>query len=276
LIENSIKLLVISLLFLQTASATPSFLGLCHKQWNCKQTLQSFSSTEIKTGWLENTFGSRCRCGNQILQDPRDKVLRIHLVNSPCMRNNRCGKYEMLYKETARSASKKISRGNRRILKKFRRITLRLKRRLERANGNVKLYVSPCLECDLNAKARKILLGIVSSYLPDALLVDNPYRQRCIKGVVCEKHGIKPKLSAPCIVDLDGVDGGVVDMKKWLSNYSHCELQYYWNYGMNCISGGFVDPRLRSCALGRQYFSNLRKTLCRYYTDLSSDTCSLL
>ena len=262
--------------FIANAHAIPSFLGLCHPEWNCSQTIKTLSGDVIKTGWLENTFGNRCKCADRILQEPRDKILRVHLVNSPCMRNNRCGRYELLYKETASSASKKIIRGNRPILKKFRRIVLRLKRRIERANGSVKLYVSPCLECDLYGRARRVLLGIVSTQLPDAILVDNPYRKRCIRGVVCEKHGINPKLSAPCIVDLDGIDGGVVDIKSWLQRYSHCELQYYWNYEMNCIRGSFIDPRKRQCRYGSDYFDKLRRTLCQYYSDLSSDICSPL
>ena len=262
--------------FIAQTHATPSFLGLCHPEWNCNQTLQTLSGYRIKTGWLENTFGSRCKCADRLLQDAREKILRVHLVNSPCMRNNRCGRYELLYDETARSASKKIIRGNRRILQKFRRTVLRLKRRIERAKGNVKLYVSPCLECDLNGRARRSLLSIVAGIMPSAILVDNPYRQRCIRGVVCEKHGINPKLSAPCIVDLDGVDGGVVDIKSWLQRYSHCELQYYWNYEMNCIRGSFIDPRKRQCRYGSDYFDNLRRTLCQYYSDLSSGICSPL
>ena len=262
--------------FIAQTHATPSFLGLCHPEWNCNQTLKTLSGDVIKTGWLENTFGSRCKCADRLLQDARDKILRVHLVNSPCMRNNRCGRYELLYKETARSASNKIIRGNRRILQKFRRTVLRLKRRIDRAKGNVKLYVSPCLECDLNGRARRSLLSIVAGIMPSAILVDNPYRQRCIRGVVCEKHGINPKLSAPCIVDLDGVDGGVVDIKSWLQRYSHCELQYYWNYEMNCIRGSFIDPRKRQCKYGSDYFDNLRRTLCQYYSDLWSDICSPL
>jgi hypothetical protein len=272
---NWVKLLTVSLLFVSSASATPSYLALCHKKWNCAETLSTFGDI-IKTGWLDNTFGTRCSCVTKLLDDPRDKILRVHIMNSPCMRNSRCGRYELLHGETARSASKKINRGNRKFLNRYKRRVRILGKRIAKAKGNVKLYVSPCLECDIRGKARKRLLAITASLLPDAILVDNPYRQRCIKGVVCEKHGIKPKLSAPCIVDLDGVDGGVVDVRKWLRTYSHCELQYYWNYGMNCISGSFVDPRLRSCALGRQYFFNLRKTLCQYYTDLSSDICSPL
>lgn len=270
---NWIKSLAISLLFSSVASATPSYLALCHPKWNCNETMQSFTGSVIATGWLENTFGNRCKCVTKLLQDPREKIIRVHIMNSPCMRNKRCGRYELLHGETASSASKKVIRGNRKFIRKYKRAVRRLKNRVERANGSVKLYVSPCLECDLNGRARRSLLAITADIIPGAILVDNPFRQRCIQGVVCEKHGINPRLSTPCIVDLDGIDGGVVDIKNWLKKYSHCELQYYWNYGMNCIEGSFVDPRERSCKLSRTYWTNLKDTLCRYYLAPLQDTC---
>ena len=70
-----------------------SYLGLCHKTWECRKTLQSFANRkEILVGWLEGSFGSECACGDKILASPRPKIIRIHLANGPCLRNRRCGR----------------------------------------------------------------------------------------------------------------------------------------------------------------------------------------
>jgi hypothetical protein len=258
------------------AFAAPSYLGMCHKDWNCKGMLASWNGSEaIITGWLENTFGTECSCVNKLLATPTPKVVRVHLSNSPCMRNKRCGRSEPLYGETAASASRKILADNKTLWRKFAMTTQRLKKRLEVANST-KCYVSPCLECDLNDKARTRLLSYVRDALPSCIPVDNPYRQRCLNGYVCEKHGFNPDVPGSCIVDLDGTDGSTIDLKKWLERYKRCDIAYYWEPFMNCIRGDkFVLPMQRNCKYDSSMFDYIKGILCRYFLPPSSVTCSL-
>ena len=137
--------------------------------------------------------------------------------------------------------------------------------------SNLTCYVSPCLECDLNANSRRILTNILFAALPVCNVVDNPYRQRCLPGYTCEQHGENPTLSAPCIVDMDGSDGATIDLKKWVAKYKHCDLSFYWEPWMNCIRGKFVDPRSRNCSYGKSIFEG---ALCRSFLHPSSATCS--
>ena len=266
---------LICLYFIGEVKAAPSFLALCHKDWNCNATISLYNGQEtIYSGWLENTFGQQCKCADRLLSDARPKVIRAHLINSPCMRNKRCGRYEVLYKETTASASRKVIRNDKRFFKKFDQVVTTFKNRLDKASGNVRCYVSPCLECDLYERARRILINRVSNTLPNCSVVDNPYRQRCIGGTICEKHGTNPSLNRPCIVDLDGIDGQTVNLRRYVALYKHCDLTYYWESWMNCIRGDFVEPRQRNCKYHRSIFEFTRGILCQYFSDQFLDTCS--
>ena len=256
------------------ALGAPSLLGVCHPKFNCGAVQQLYKGQDrLNISWLENTFGGECKCLEPLLNDVRPKVIRTHLIQSPCMRNKRCGRYEALWGYTAASASRAAKNPKSRLRKRFAVILERFRQRI---NGrNLTCYVSPCLECDLYEPARRELANLVSAAVPSCNIVDNPYRRRCLSGAVCERHGVNPSLSAPCIIDLDGIDGTTVDVKKWVAKYQHCDLQFYWEYWMNCIrSEKFVDPRKRNCSYPFSLFEYTRGMLCQYFYP-SSDTCSL-
>jgi len=270
------RIILVLLALTATAQAQGmSYLGMCHAKWNCEATMRTWSGKDkIVTGWLEQTFGEDCKCADRILHDKRDKVIRVHLLNSVCMRNKRCGRYEPLYGYTPASASRAILRGDKRLLRKYDRLLLRLKARLEKSKGAVQCYVSPCLECDLNERARRTLLNRAAIVLPYCSLVDNPLRAKCIKGYICEKHGERPNVTRPCIVDLDGTDGRQVNLKEFAKRYRACDIRYYWEPFMNCIKGSFVDPRSRKCDFGVDLFTKTRRLICQYFSHPSSGTCS--
>lgn len=222
-----------------------SYIGMCNKTWDCNNTLKQWNGEPF--GWLENSFGSKCECVNRLLSTDMDKVVRVHILNGPCMRNKRCGRYEVFYGYTPASASRAIIRGDGKLIAKIETLLKRLKSRLDNASGKVTCYVSPCLECDLNERARRTLANLVFAYLPNCYFVDNPYKYSCIRGAICEKHGASPSVAWPCIVDLDGTDGSTIDIQKWLAKYSYCNLRFIWYPWMNCIGSKFIDPRKRNC-----------------------------
>lgn len=255
------------------AYAAPSLLGVCHKDFPCRQVNNLYHGLEqVELGWLENTFGQDCRCVDSLLNDPRPKIIRAHLIQSPCMRNKRCGRYEALWGYTAASGSRAAQNPRSRLRRRFTRILETFKRRVE--GKELTCYVSPCLECDLYEPARRVLANLVSAAVPSCNVVDNPYRRKCLPGYTCEQHGVNPKLTAPCIVDLDGIDGTLVDMKSWVARYKHCDLSYYWEPWMNCIRGSFVDPRSRNCKYNAGTFEATKDLLCQYFYQ-SSVICSL-
>jgi hypothetical protein len=240
-----------------------SMLGLCHKLWPCQESLQAFKGLpRIQTGWLMQTFADDCRCGRKLLSDPRPKVVRIHIANGPCLRNRRCGQYEIFAGETVASADRKVRKKDERLLSRFKVVLAKTKALLQNAQGELKCYVSPCLECDLSDRARQVLFGLASEYLPGCRQVDSVFSQRCLPGKVCEKHGEKPSLNAPCIADLDGVDYQKADVIGFAERFKHCEMAHLWALKLNLIDPhgtSFIDPRKRTTIPNRNYFEAMAR-----------------
>lgn len=251
-----------------------SLLGMCHKDFDCKQIRSIWNGiSTIKTGWLETTFGIDCPCITKLLKSTKPKIVRVHLLNGPCLRNKRCGRYEPFWKMTIASANRKVKKGDRRFYKKFSVVLDRVKKRLASATGQLTCYISPCLECNLYAGTRRILFDLVRVTLPDCVLVDSPISGPCLSGTVCERHGIDPHVVKPCIVDMDGSSGLNADTKKYLSAYRRCDVRYYWEPWMNCASHNFIDPRQRKCSIDINKIKRAREYLCHSSLRQSSDIC---
>lgn len=245
-----------------------SYLAMCHPSWPCKRSLDVYKPhATIVTGWLEQTFAQDCHCADRLLALPKPKVVRVHIANGACLRNQRCGQYEIFAGETIASANRKVARGDRRLLSRYTRVVKRLRERLSRA-GEVTCYVSPCLECDLNERARKVLHNITSDLLPSCRLVDSVYGRPCLRDAVCEKHGAAPRVPRPCITDTDGVRAEDIDMQRFLRVSRGCALAYVWSSGFNCLNhhqAKFVDPRKRDCQKNAAPFETLAQYLRTTY-----------
>lgn len=251
------------------ASAAPalSYLGLCQKSWPCEKSIAAFKGQSvIRTGWLELTFGTKCPCAERLLNDPRRKEIRVHLSNGPCLRNKRCGPYEVFYGETIASANRKVKAGDKKLLDKFVAVAKQLDGRLSKSRGELTCYVSPMLESDLDGKARRILHNLTRSVLPGCSLVDNPHRRACLPNTVCEYHGAAPRVQSPCIADMDGAPAEETSVSKFLRSTKRCDQSHIWGLGFNCnkeLGGKFVDPRKRNCDRPKSYYQNLAKYLNR-------------
>lgn len=240
-----------------------SYLGLCNKTWECRKTFQSFTNRkEILVGWLEGSFGSECACGDKILASPRPKVIRIHLTNGPCLRNRRCGRHEVFYGYTIPSASRALEKAPERLNRRFLRVIERTKARLAKGR-NYSCLISPVLESDFKESVRLKWLKLAESHFPSCDMVDNPLKRPCLPGYVCERHGVNIKAKAPCIADLDGIDGSKVDLKKWSKAVNQCDLKFYWEPWMNCIRDSFIDPINRNCEYKTSRFKKAKEQACK-------------
>lgn len=229
-----------------------SYLGMCHPKWPCEKAIEAFDGLPIiRFGWLEQTFGEKCPCVDKLLQDERPKEVRVHIANGPCLRNKRCGRYEIFHSFKIVSASRAIKANKAKIVRKYVKVLDGLRERLAKSRGSLACYVSPVLESDFDGRTRKILHSLTASYLPSCTLVDNPLRGKCIGGTVCERHGPNPGLTPPCIADLDGNDANEISVPKFLRNTKACDMSFIWSVGLNCNghhAQTFVDPRRRDCA----------------------------
>lgn len=242
-----------------------SYLGMCHATWPCEESLTPFDGLDtIRLGWLENTFGAACPCVDTMLKDPRPKEVRVHIANGTCFpeRGRRCGRYEVFAGESIWSAERKIIKKDKKILERFKRVARRLRRRLAGAE-NLTCYVSPVLESDFNEKARRVLHRITASILPSCRRVDSVHLRACLPGVICEVHGDKPQLTAPCFADLDGVDMEATSIGDFLEGTKQCIQSHLWAFEMNCLDvypRTFIDPRKRVCV----YPSGLHETFVNW------------
>lgn len=229
-----------------------STLGMCHPKWPCDALVKAYKGLPVvRFGWLEQTFGEECACVDKLLQDERPKEIRVHIANGPCLRNNRCGSYEIFHGFQIVSGSSATKKPRSRVIRKFTKVLDRLRIRLAKSRGPLTCYVSPVLESDFDGRTRKILHSLTASYLPACTLVDNPLRGKCIRGAVCERHGPNPSLTAPCVADLDGIDASQVSVPEYLAKTKACDMSFVWSVGLNCNSHHsqrFIDPRERNCA----------------------------
>lgn len=255
------RILFALIAFCSIAHAEPglSYLGMCHQLWPCQASMKAFDGLPvIRTGWLMQTFADDCRCAATLLQDPRPKEIRVHIANWTCARNQRCGQYEIFAGLTTQQADRKVREKDPALLKKFQAVLEKTQRLLQNARGGLKLYVSPCLECDLSDASRKILLDLTAKAFPHATLVDSVFRPQCLPNVVCEKHGDAPSgLRSPCGVDTDGIDFQKIDVPKYFERYQHCDYSHLWMLRFNLNDPhitNFIDPRKRITAPTSKHF----------------------
>lgn len=260
------KWLLLLVLFLSSVSAQNqnmgmSYLGLCNSTWPFKDSMTAFEGLkEIKLSVLAGaTFGPDCQGLRRILWDSRPKTVRMHIANSTCQpeRGRVCGSYEVFDNSGTASNERQILL-NQGTWKRYVEQLNRAKDYVSASVGPLNLYLSPCLECDLGSKARKKMLDEAAKVFPSAVLVDNPIRDRCIDGVVCEQHGYGASPRARCIADLDGDDWQDGDMLKLATKFRNCDLDFIWGLKFNCVdhhNRNFVDPRKRDCSIANaNYF----------------------
>lgn len=265
-------LAVVTALLMTTASAQESTLGLsaiglCHPRWPCLQSLTVFEGLPVKRlGFLAPpTFGKSCPCYREFLRLPGPKFVRVHIANGTCFpeRSRRCGRGEVFEGESIASADRKLRRKRPDLLRRYRRNAVRLRRLLTPDPLTIE-RLALCLECPVSDRARRALLVVAREVFPEGVFVDSVLTQRCLPGTLCEKHGSHPRLSPPCIADLDGVDAREVDIGKFRARTAQCEASYIWLRELNLLSdipGPFVPPPQRTNAPTRRVFDLLRRWL---------------
>lgn len=249
------RALIVLLLMCGVAQAEGlSLIGMCNPTWNCRATIQGWRDRPIVVGWLENSFGNRCSCADKLLKLRRKKTIRVHLANSPCLRNRRCDMHDIFYGHTVTTANHAMMTPGSDVRRRFAKVISRFAARLEKSKGRVSCYVSACLECDLNETSRNLMARRLRSRLPDCHVVDNPLKDACLPRTICEKHGPDVPRYQPCIYDLDGTEvKSFTELKKVADKTKHCTLRFAWSHWMNCVreNQSFVMPLARRCEVNR-------------------------
>jgi hypothetical protein len=223
-----------------------SYIGICNPNFPCERALQGVNAL----GYLADAFGHRCQCVQRFLKTPGKKYLRVHLSNGTCFpeRRRKCGREDVFYRETLRSAESKILRKDRRILRAYEASILRTKVLLGQADTETTIRYSLNLESPFSNRARRILLEVAKKHLPEEALVDSVLSQKCLSGLICERHGDSMSYlpGQRCISDTDGITLFEADLFKLRARSQECEAIFYWTTGFNLLpygySGKFIYP----------------------------------
>lgn len=249
--------------------------------------------SELHVAFLYNTFGNDFRCLKRILEDPRLQTLEINLINEPGHRNRRLGSYEFLYSVGSVSTyNQKLRSRDAKLKAKFIKYVTPLQTFLdEHSPPNLNLLINPGLESNVSVASGRVLISWAREAFPTARMVWNPLRLsktglRQTKADLVESHGLAPKLSAPCVYNMDGADVSYPNRpaigeksyqegqtKNWIQSgpplrqiieeYANkCEVAFIWSAegnGINPEARGFVDPRKRNNKIS----TNMYKTIMR-------------
>lgn len=252
-----------------------SYLGMCHPKFPCDQALAVFSGIETPClGWLHTTFGAMCTCPKRFLATEGKKIVRVHVVNGTCFkeRGRTCAKDEVFYQETIASADRKFATRNPALMRKYRRKLQEVKRMVYGRSPDaplvfdpgVEFYLSLCLECPLETRARRTMHRVAAEVFPGVPLVDSVLTQKCLPGAICEKHGSGARVPAGGIIDSDGEDFRAFDSEAWIARNRGAIQAHGWIPGFNLLAPGstrFELPLQRNNPPTRQDFRDLREWL---------------
>lgn len=275
--RNYKKLLVILLIFLfninilQAQNIGRAPYGIQNRTFQCNNFIESIKPLEeIHISFLYHTFGRRYGCIKKILQLEKLKSIQVHLINDTCLRNNRCRRYEFLYKyKSVEDYNRQWTRRTKPTLRRYIKYTRSIKNFLENnLPNNVECLISPALESNLKSPAAKILVKETRKLFPQCRIVWNSEFPPKLNGADLKEHHTKnPKVTSPCIINNDGTDiefkqrrsvfPRIIKSGKGVRNFINkgikksCEFIYLWVAEDNCIDKNiytsFVDPRQRTC-----------------------------
>lgn len=232
-----------------------SFIGMCNPKFPCHRAIRALDAAPVKAiGYLADAFGYKCECVKKFLQTDGPKYVRVHFANGTCFpeRGRVCSRFDVFRKRTLKATEREILQKNERTLARYRASVERTVKILAAADSQTQVRYSLCLECPLSNKARKVLLQEALKFVPREQVVDSVLTQKCLKGLICEKHGEAPRLPGGqrCIADTDGDSFLEVDIERFKSMTAQCEARFFWSHGFNLLvpsyAGPFIAPHKRS------------------------------
>jgi hypothetical protein len=202
-----------------------------------------------------------------LLEQESVRYVRVHLANGTCFpeRGRRCESLDVFAGETQASAEQKVLSNDARIFKRYRQSVLRSKRALRNFSGQ-KRY-SLMLESPFSPVARRRLLREVLKHVDRSEVVDSVISQKCLKDLICERHGDNPKFAEgiPCIADTDGVSYLDANIDRLNRRAKGCETIFCWTHFFNLLpygyTGGFIPPIARVGSPGDEELSGASKCL---------------
>lgn len=240
-----------------------SYIGMCHEGVRGEDILWAFQGrTTVSIHFLARTFNNTgCPSWEYISKDPRPMIVHLSLFNGPGLRNRRLQRHEVFYGFTIRTAEAAILRRDPKILNQIQSAAVEARTLLsQRENRPTVIRIKPILESNFNKKARRILFRHVRKVFPEAELIDNPLRDSCLTGTLCETHGMNTDGD---ILDLDGLDYDLADKDKWNREGEQKVGMFVWKFCNNGFRKNetWKPPLNRENWCGRQELRIFQKWL---------------
>jgi hypothetical protein len=259
-------------------------------QFNCDGFISELNRlSSIHVSFLYNTFGNDFSCLERVVKLEKLKSLQIHLINEPGHRNSRLGSYEFLYSiSTPKLYNSLILQENVELKNKFIEYVKPIQNFIDtQVSASTEVIISPGLESNLTSSAGKIIVNWTRELFPNRRISFNQYPNNSLAQLqtnsdFVESHGLFPKLTSPCIFNLDGADVSFPNrmalgeksyregqVKNWIQSGSPlfqlyeqyanlCEYVFIWTAESNGLAdGAFVDPRQRNNNISTRIYTQI-------------------
>lgn len=237
------------------------FLAGMHKDFPVGDALKLYDGVERPfLGLLYLTFGNseELLIEFKLSLDGRTSVVRIHISNEACRRNERCQEFDFLPELSVDDYNQALETGDPSVYGPIGALIESLAALLERHKAiGMEQYISTGLENNFTPEAECALIAFIRS-ITGIPVVSNPlyFRDMPCRPDVWEFHGITAPVRTPCISSLDGVAPFQEDqaLADWLhATYNQCIAGAVWYPRWQGIDDGpFVAPALRRPAIGSE------------------------
>lgn len=230
-------------------------LGAQQPNFDYKSAAQ-FIPTASPLGFLDHTFGNSIAPIRYLITNIRPRFVRVHFLNTVCVRNRNCGRYEPVAGYSISSLDKAIQKKDPKVINHL-IDRVNVWKKLAQENPGTFFLVSPALEHNMQKQSWRVLADVILTTWPGVQLVNNGMGGVSVeeyRGAWVERHGKND--AGDQINSLDGEDITDIKVPAWLKKTRKNIITFRWSRVYNCRDQKkdknhnhiFTDPRKRKAA----------------------------
>jgi len=276
-----LSLVSISLCTSAYADVGVSAFAMLHSKFPCEDYLRLFRYSPVAfTSILIGTFGNNKRCLKKFLRLKKKKIVQIHVSNEAGRRNGKLLAGELLPQYSISQYGKAWEGLSPKAINS---LLLRVEpyASLTKDYPDVEWLISDGLESNDSITAAKNRIATLRKKWPHKIVHAPLHARRKWRDTgadAIELHGLSPKLSMPCISNLDGADIDFKDgrgsatrgisadeVPSYIRKYKHrgCKVLLWWS-SLQGTRQGWKPPFEREFKIFSEQSSSVKKWLRRY------------